>query len=50
MLCLSTNFSSSNLHAETNPSIRSAAVFHVKYVSETSVYLDAGRNAGIQKG
>lgn len=26
------------------------AVFHVKYISDTSVYVDAGRNAGLQEG
>jgi hypothetical protein len=44
------DFSYGTLHAETNPSIHSATVFHVKYISESSVYLDAGRNAGIQEG
>ncbi len=32
---------------EPNPK---PSVFHVKYVADTSVYVDAGRNAGLQEG
>jgi len=31
-------------------SAAAANIFHVKYVSEGSVYLDAGRNAGLEEG
>ena len=36
--------------AETTPSSEKPAVFRIKYISEGAVYLDAGRNAGIEEG
>jgi len=35
---------------ETKPPAQKPSVFHVKYVSEGSVYIDAGRNADLQEG
>ena len=37
--------------AQTQPAAATAKnIFHVKYISEGSVYLDAGRNAGLEEG
>ena len=36
-------------HDQAEPSAQQN-IFHVKYVSETSVYLDAGKNAGLEEG
>ena len=33
-----------------NPPRQKPSLFHVKYVSEGSVYIDAGRNADLQEG
>src|SRR5450432_6504 len=43
-------FFSRGVSAQTDSSGHNSAVFHVRYIAETSVYLDAGRNAGIQEG
>jgi hypothetical protein len=46
---LLTAFSSSLLAQTTAPSEK-PSVFRVKYLADTSVYVDAGRNAGLQEG
>lgn len=37
-------------HAQAAQPEQKPAVFHVKYISDASVYIEAGRNAGIQEG
>ena len=46
---LLTSFSSS-LFAQTAAPSEKPAVFRVKYIADASVYVDAGRNAGLQEG
>jgi hypothetical protein len=48
--CFALGFPARVLRAQNVSSGHDSAVFHVKYVAENSVYLDAGRNAGIQEG
>jgi hypothetical protein len=35
---------------DTNPQSQKPSVFHVRYVSEGTLYIDAGRNADLQEG
>jgi hypothetical protein len=37
-------------HAQATQPEQKPAVFHVKYISDASVYIEAGHNAGIQEG
>ncbi|HEV3419009.1 MAG TPA: hypothetical protein VG075_01790 [Candidatus Acidoferrum sp.] len=46
---LLTGFSSS-LFAQTTAQSEKPSVFRVKYIADTSVYVDAGRNASLQEG
>jgi hypothetical protein len=39
-----------NASPATRPPATEKDIFHVKYISEGSVYLDAGRNAGLEEG
>ncbi len=54
--CLCLGFFSPGLSAQTSsapPASSSGSkptVFHVKYIADTSVYIDAGRNADLQEG
>jgi hypothetical protein len=48
--CLLTTILPSALLAQSNPPAQKPTVFRVKYISENSVYVDAGRNADIQEG
>jgi hypothetical protein len=48
--CLLAAIIPSALLAQSTEPAQKAAVFHVKYVSDNSVYIDAGRNADIQEG
>jgi hypothetical protein len=48
--CLLTVILPSALPAQSNPPAQKPTVFRVKYISENSVYIDAGRNADIQEG
>jgi hypothetical protein len=48
--CFVLGFPAKVLRAQNAPSGHDSAVFRVKYLAENSVYLDAGRNAGIQEG
>jgi hypothetical protein len=41
---------SSGLFAQTTAPSEKQSVFRVKYIADTSVYVDAGRNAGLQEG
>jgi len=41
---------SSGLFAQTPAPTEKPSVFRVKYIADTSVYVDAGRNAGLQEG
>jgi hypothetical protein len=41
---------SSSLFAQTTAPSEKPSVFRVKYLADTSVYVDAGRNAGLQEG
>jgi hypothetical protein len=45
-----TVFFASNLVAQQPVTSQKATVFHIKYISESSVYLDSGRNADLQEG
>jgi len=53
-ICLITRFSTGTIFAQVPQADQSAdkkaSVFRVKYVSEDSVYVDAGRNANLQEG
>ncbi len=54
--CLCLGFFPPTLSAQTPPaplassSASKPTVFHVKYIADTSVYIDAGRNADLQEG
>lgn len=48
--CLLAGFLFAPLRAQTGPPGEKPAVFHVKYVSGETVYIDAGHNASIQEG
>jgi hypothetical protein len=48
--CLFAVFSSTQVYAQVAQSTVKSAVFHVKYVAEGAVYVDAGRNADLQEG
>jgi len=50
MACLIALFSSNRVLAQIAQPIPKAAVFHVKYVADGTVYIDAGRSAEIQEG
>jgi hypothetical protein len=53
-VCLGVGFSTGTIYAQVPPADPSAdkkpSVFRVKYVSDDSVYVDAGRNANLQEG
>jgi hypothetical protein len=53
-VCLGAGFSTGTIHAQVPLVDQSAdkkpSVFRVKYVSDDSVYVDAGRNANLQEG
>jgi hypothetical protein len=48
--CLLTAISPLALFAQSTEPAQKPTVFHVKYLSDNSVYIDAGRNADIQEG
>ena len=48
--CLLIAISPSALRAQSPEPAQKPTVFHVKYISDNSVYIDAGRNAEIQEG
>lgn len=50
LLCLQFGFLPPRVYAQNSSSNAKPTVFHVKYVADNSVYVDAGRNAGIQEG
>ncbi len=50
LACLFTVIFPSALLAQTESAAQKPTVFHVKYISDNSVYIDAGRNADIQEG
>jgi hypothetical protein len=53
-VCLMTGFSPDIIYAQVpqadQPADKKPSVFRVKYVSDSSLYLDAGRNANLQEG
>jgi hypothetical protein len=53
-VCLMGTFSADPLYGQVpqagQPADEKPTVFHVKYVSDNSLYLDAGRNANLQEG
>jgi hypothetical protein len=48
--CLLTAILPAALLAQSSPPAQKPTVFRVKYISENSVYVDAGCNADIQEG
>jgi hypothetical protein len=51
--CLQIGFLPLSVHAQAGQTAQQAqkpTVFHVKYVADNSVYIDAGRNADLQEG
>jgi hypothetical protein len=50
LLVLSPNVAHAQSSPATNEKRESPTVYHVKYVSERSLYIDAGRNADLQEG
>ncbi len=50
LACLLAIIFPSALFSQTAEPTRKLTVFHVKYLSDNSVYIDAGRNADIQEG
>ena len=50
LTCLSLTFFPARLRAQSAPAEGKPTVFHVKYVADNSVYIDAGRNADLQEG
>ncbi|HEY2120524.1 MAG TPA: hypothetical protein VGH37_15140 [Candidatus Acidoferrum sp.] len=51
LLCLQFGFLPPRVYAQNSSSTNAKpTVFRVKYVADNSVYVDAGRNAGIQEG
>lgn len=51
--CLPLGFFARATHAQTTPTTPSGqkpSVFRLKYISDGSAYIDAGRNAGLQEG
>jgi hypothetical protein len=53
-VCLTTGFSPDITYAQVpqadQPADKKPSVFRVKYVSDSSLYIDAGRNANLQEG
>jgi hypothetical protein len=50
LTCLSLTFFPVRSGAQSAPAEGKPTVFHVKYVADNSVYIDAGRNADLQEG
>jgi hypothetical protein len=50
LTCLALTFFSVRLGAQSAPAAGKPTVFHVKYVADNSVYIDAGGNADLQEG
>jgi hypothetical protein len=47
---LALSFLAARASAQSDPPAGKPAVFHIKYLSENSVYIDAGRNADLAEG
>ena len=44
------SFFSPSVSAQAQESTQKSSVFHVRYIADTTVYVDAGRNADLQEG
>lgn len=50
LICLSLTILSTRVHAQSAAPPQKPTVFRIKYLADSSVYIDAGRNADLQEG